>query len=42
MHKAQNQYGYGGYRNEDGGLNERYYRNGTKKLGLNGEQEHDT
>jgi hypothetical protein len=41
LHKAQNQY-HGGYRNEDGGIHERYWSNGTKKLGLNGETEHDT
>lgn len=41
LHKAQNQY-HGGYRDADGNLQERYYNNGTKKLGLDGEVEHDS
>ena len=42
LHKSQSNRGYGYSKNEDGSISSSYWKNGTKKLGLNGEVEHDS
>lgn len=41
LHKSQSNRGYG-YHGGEGEDRSRYFRNGTKKLGLNGEEEHNS